>query len=69
MKTKGSILIRRVLGITAIAIGILGIFFPFLPGWLLIFIGLEIIGINLVFFDRIKAYVKSKLEKERDKND
>lgn len=66
---KEHVVIRRVLGILFIIIGIFGIFFPILPGWLLIFVGLEIIGINLVFFDRIKSYAKSKLDKGRVKND
>jgi hypothetical protein len=69
MKVKEVKFLRKMGGVFFILLGITGIILPVLPGWIFIFIGLELIGIQLVFFDKIKAYVKSKLDKERGKDD
>jgi len=52
---------RIVFGILLVLIGIVGVFMPILPGWILIFVGIELVGIQLVFLDKIKKYVKTKI--------
>lgn len=57
--------IRKVIGVVVILVGIAGLILPIIPGWLLIFVGLELVGLELVFFEKIKAFVKKKLEKSK----
>jgi len=64
---KGTI--KKVFGVVLISLGVMGWLLPILPGWIFIFIGLELVGINLVFFDKIKEYVKSKIKKQRECDD
>jgi uncharacterized protein YqgC (DUF456 family) len=54
-------------GILLILVGIAGVVLPVLPGWILIFIGIELLGIQLVFLDNIKAYVKQKIDQSTKK--
>lgn len=63
MEKKTKTLLERIVGIFLIILGILGIFLPILPGWIFIFVGLEFLGINLIFFDKIKEYVRKKMKK------
>jgi uncharacterized protein YqgC (DUF456 family) len=58
---------KFVLGVLAILVGVAGLVLPILPGWIFIFIGLELLGIKLVFIDNIKAYVKQKIEESKKK--
>lgn len=46
---------KRTIGIILIVIGLLALITPFTPGSWLIFIGLELIGIRILFWDKIKA--------------
>ena len=57
--------VRTIAGIVMIIVGIAGLLLPVLPGWLLIFIGIELLGIQLVFVERIKEYVKKKLAESK----
>ncbi len=58
-------LFKLILGILALVIGIAGIALPILPGWLLVFVGLELLGIKIVFIDRLKEYAKEELAKAK----
>ena len=64
---KSSILrvIRIVTGLILLSIGVSGIFLPILPGWLLIFVGIELLGLHLVFLDQIKEFVKKQLGRSK----
>lgn len=61
---------KKALGVIAIIVGLLGLVFPILPGWILIFVGLELLGIQILFVERIKEYVKNKIKrgKRNDKS-
>jgi uncharacterized protein YqgC (DUF456 family) len=59
--------IKLVLGVVALVIGLAGLLLPILPGWILIFVGLELIGIKIVFIDKIKEYVIKKIEESKKK--
>jgi uncharacterized protein YqgC (DUF456 family) len=67
MQIREVSLFRQILGAILILIGIAGIILPILPGWLLIFVGLELVGLQLVFFEKIKSFVKSKIEGAKKK--
>lgn len=60
-------ILKQIFGVIALIVGLLGLVFPVLPGWLLIFVGLELLGIHIVFVERIKDYVKEKLDNQRKK--
>lgn len=55
------------LGVLALIIGLLGLIFPILPGWLLIFVGLELVGIHIVFIERIKDFALRKIAEAKSK--
>jgi len=60
--------IRKFTGVTLIALGILGIILPILPGWWVIVVGLEIMGWRMVI-DRKKPWrdiihIRNKEESE-----
>ena len=59
------LIIVKAFGLVLIVVGISGIFLPILPGWILIFIGLEFIGIQLVFVQKFKEYAKNKVRKSK----
>jgi len=56
--------VRKILGVLAIILGIIGALFPVLPGWWLIFIGLELLGLRLLFQDKLKN-IWNKIKKEK----
>lgn len=58
-KSKRTIL-KKILGVALIIIGILALLTPFTPGSWLAFIGLELLGIRLMAWDRIKKYLKPR---------
>ncbi len=64
---------KKIVGIVLVILGLLGLLLPVLPGWIFIFIGLEIWGWRLVF-DRKKPWremitfidkTKEKIEKKK----
>lgn len=46
---------RKAVGWFLIVLGILGVILPIVPGWIVIFVGLEILGIQLVFPNKLKV--------------
>lgn len=51
-------MIKKPIGILLIVVGLLALVTPFTPGSWLIFIGLEFIGIRIVFWNKIKLWFK-----------
>lgn len=49
-------LLKKVLGVLAIIIGLLALVTPFTPGSWLIFVGAEMLGIRLLFLDKVRNY-------------
>lgn len=49
-------MIKKIVGVILIVIGLLFLVTPFTPGSWLIFVGLEFIGIRILFWDKIKAW-------------
>ena len=54
------LVIKKVIGVFLIIIGLLALITPFTPGSWLIFVGLELIGLRLAFWDKIKSKFFSK---------
>jgi uncharacterized protein YqgC (DUF456 family) len=46
--------LRTAVGVVLLSIGLIGLLMPVLPGWLLIFVGLALLGIKLPFLERIR---------------
>ncbi len=54
---------KIVLGIFLIIVGILALVTPFTPGSWLAFIGLELLGVRIAFWEKIKGYIfKDKID-------
>ncbi|MDP2932736.1 MAG: PGPGW domain-containing protein [bacterium] len=54
------IAIRKTIGLLLIMIGLAALFTPFTPGSWLIFVGLELLGFRMVFWNKIKAWFSTK---------
>lgn len=49
-------MVKKTIGIFLIIIGLLALVTPFTPGSWLVFVGLEFIGIRILFWGKIKAW-------------
>jgi len=54
------ITVKKIIGILLIVIGLLALITPFTPGAWLIFVGLELFGFRILFWDKIKAWFSNK---------
>lgn len=45
-----------------LGVGLIGLLMPILPGWLLIFAGLALLGIKLPFVERMKQRAREKIQ-------
>lgn len=52
--------VKKIIGVIFIVYGLIALITPFTPGSLLIFVGLELLGVELLFWDKIKTWFKSK---------
>lgn len=50
------IIVKKTIDILLIVIGLVALFTPFTPGSWLIFVGLELLGFRLLFWDKIKVW-------------
>lgn len=50
--------IKKVVGIILILVGLAAFFTPFTPGSWLAIIGLELLGVRILFFDKLKFWKK-----------
>ena len=64
--SKARTVARIVAGTLLLAIGLVGLLAPILPGWLLIFVGLAVLGIRLPFIERLKERRRAPRGTERD---
>lgn len=46
--------VRGAVGVVLLGIGLIGLLVPILPGWLLIFVGLALLGVKLPFVERLR---------------
>ena len=51
---NGRHVVRTAVGVVLLGVGLIGLLVPILPGWLLIFVGLALLGIKLPFAERMK---------------
>ncbi len=51
---------KKTIGLFLIIIGLAALLTPFTPGSWLIFVGLEFIGIRILFWDKIKSWFRIK---------
>ncbi len=55
--------LKKILGILLVILGLLILFTPFTPGSWIFFVGLELLGIRLAFWNKLKE----KLNKKKNK--
>lgn len=48
--------LRRLIGFVFVVIGFLGLITPLVPGFPLLFVGLEILGIRLLYADKFRSF-------------
>ena len=53
-------MVKKTIGILFIIIGLLALVTPFTPGSWLVFVGLEFLGIRILFWDKIKSWFSTK---------
>lgn len=73
MKETAKQALKKILGIFLILFGITAIIVPFLPGWWFIPIGLQILGVKLVFdarrpLESLRTLRKNTVKKPADSN-
>ena len=59
---RESRVLRASAGTVLLVIGLAGLLLPILPGWLLIFVGLALLGVELPFVDRLAGYSRDWLK-------
>jgi len=59
-------MIKKVGGILLIVIGLLALITPFTPGSWLIFVGLELLGFRILFWNKIKLRFSTKNKSASD---
>lgn len=59
---KSRPILRKILGVSLIILGVLGLIMPILPGWIFIFVGLEMLGLKLLLNEKFKLFF-SKFKK------
>jgi hypothetical protein len=52
-------------GVAVLLVGLAGLLLPILPGWLLIFVGLAMLGVRIPYADRLLAHAKARLARGR----
>ena len=62
---KESRLLRIGAGTILLLIGLAGLLLPILPGWLLIFVGLSLLGVRIPYADRLLEYARGKLSRQK----
>ena len=62
---KQSRLLRIGAGTILLLIGLAGLLLPILPGWLLIFVGLSLLGVRIPYADRLLEYARGKLSRQK----
>ena len=50
--------IRKVIGVILILVGLVALFTPLTPGSWIAIIGLELLGVHILFFDKLKFWKK-----------
>ena len=69
LRTRHGIRESRILRIGAgsilLLIGLAGLLLPILPGWLLIFVGLSLLGVRIPYADRMLKYAREKLSRQK----
>lgn len=57
---EGRRMVRLIVGMVLLGIGLVGLLMPILPGWLLIFVGLAVLGVRPQFIERLKERARQK---------
>ncbi len=61
-RLAGRHIARKSAGVVLLGIGIIGLLMPILPGWLLIFVGLALLGIRIPFIERMRERARNRIK-------
>jgi hypothetical protein len=64
LKLEGRHVARRAVGVVLLALGLVGLLMPILPGWFLIFAGLALLGVKLPFLERMKGRTRPQARRK-----
>lgn len=53
-------MVKKIIGILFIVIGLAALVTPLTPGSWLIFVGLELLGFRILFWDKIKSWFRKQ---------
>jgi uncharacterized protein YqgC (DUF456 family) len=62
---KSSRILRTIAGVLLLTVGLAGLLLPILPGWLLIFVGLALLGVKVPYADRLMSYAREKMARKK----
>ena len=62
-RIRESRVLRMMAGTILLVIGLAGLLLPILPGWLLIFVGLGLLGVKLPYVDRLAEHARDWLKR------
>jgi hypothetical protein len=54
---------RKLIGGIVVLVGFIGVLLPVVPGLWLVFFGLELLGIQILFFDKMAKFIKKHTER------
>ena len=57
--------LKAIVGCIALLVGVVGLITPFLPGWLLIGVGMLLLSPHVPIFEKWLAYLESRLPASR----
>jgi uncharacterized protein (TIGR02611 family) len=66
VRRSGKRIAITVAGVAVILVGVAGLIVPFLPGWLLIFVGLGILATEYVWAERLLKAAKRRAVQAKD---
>lgn len=53
-------LVKKIAGVVCLAVGIFVLVTPFTPGSWLIFVGLELLGVRILFLEKLRAWLDAR---------
>jgi uncharacterized protein YqgC (DUF456 family) len=56
--------IKKAIGVILILVGLAALITPFTPGSWLIFVGLELLGLRMLFWDKTKAWFQKHASRQ-----
>jgi uncharacterized protein YqgC (DUF456 family) len=66
ISARAKAVLKLVAGVALIACGLVGLILPIIPGFVLLYLGLELLGFGLVIRTLVKKYTNIDLSKSKN---